>query len=94
MWNTEGVVEEEDGMERQMKKPYLCIYCQRGKVKKLPAKCPACKRSLKLALKDSTPLVKIVDRYFANGLRLNVKNAGPGHGEISFQPVRTSIEKR
>lgn len=71
-------------------KPYLCVYCQVGKVQKLPAKCPNCKRSLKLAIKMSTPLVKIVDRYFSNGLRLNVENGGPGHGEIIFRAVHQS----
>lgn len=70
-----------------MSKPYLCVYCQVGKVKKLPGKCPNCKRSLKLQIKMSTPLVKLVDRYFSNGLRLNVANAGPGKGEIVFGRV-------
>lgn len=70
-----------------MSKEFLCIYCQAGRVKKLPAKCLNCKRSLKLKIQKNTSLGKLVDRYFYNGLRLDFKNGGPGKGEITFRPV-------
>jgi hypothetical protein len=73
--------------------PFLCVYCQKGHVKKLPAQCPNCKRSLKLAIKRDTPLVKVADRYFRNGLRLNV-TAEPGKGEIMFRAVKESQNHR
>lgn len=64
----------------------LCVYCQQGTVKKLPAKCPKCGRSLKAIITPKMKLAALAERYVENGLRLTPE-AVEGPRGIVFHPV-------
>lgn len=54
------------------KKPQLlCIYCRKGVVKKLPAKCPECGCKLSELVTGKTKIKRLSDLAFNNGLRFN-----------------------
>jgi hypothetical protein len=58
-------------MKKAKKPQLLCIYCRKGTVKKLPAKCPECGCKLSEPVTPKMPLRRLSDLAFGNGLRWN-----------------------
>lgn len=58
-------------MKKSKKPQFLCIYCRKGLVKKLPAKCPECGCKLSEVVTGKMKIKKLSDLAFGNGLRFN-----------------------
>lgn len=54
---------------KKSKKPYLCIYCRKGLVTKVPSKCPECGCKLTEPVTGKMKITRLSDLAFGNGLR-------------------------
>lgn len=57
-------------MKKSKKPQFLCIYCRKGLVRKVPAKCPECGCKLTEPVTGKMKITRLSDLAFHNGMRL------------------------
>lgn len=58
-------------MKKAKKPTFLCIYCRKGTVKKVPSKCPVCGCKLTEPVTGKMKITRLSDLAFGNGLQWN-----------------------